>query len=179
MIEEHLVGNVFRSTCVNGQLVGILEGMPPKITGNGKDTIHTLIEIKNNTLTGDVIKPVDITDTLEIFLSRQGHTLETILPLETTIDLSEKIGSSYGGTSREITREAHPKIKDHMERAARVVDAGVIGFDFIITDPHADPDTQSWGIIECNSLPFINLHHDAIEGAPINVAALVWDKVIS
>jgi hypothetical protein len=38
-----------------------------------------------------------------------------------------------------------------------------------------DPDMQHWGIIECNSLPFINLHHFPIEGNPENVASKIWD----
>ena len=112
---------------------------------------------------------------LELFLGRLGYTLETVLEKDLSIDLSEKIGISYGGSSREMLAETHPKIITELTRAGKLVNSPVIGFDFIIADPTQSPDAQIWGIIECNSLPFINLHHNPIEGTPINVAAKVWD----
>ncbi len=65
-----------------------------------------------------------------------------------------------------------------LEKAARVVDDPVLGFDFISLDITRDPDTVRWGIIECNAMPFINLHHDPLEGKPVNVAGLLWDYVL-
>jgi hypothetical protein len=53
----------------------------------------------------------------------------------------------------------------------------ILGFDFITPSVEVDPDTVRWGIIECNSVPFINLHHDPLIGDPVNVAAKVWDLV--
>ncbi len=112
------------------------------------------------------------------FLTRNGYTLDTILENQKTIDLSEKIGISYGGGSRELYPQTHPAIKAYIEKAAYVVHAGVIGFDFIIPDPSSTPVGQKWGIIECNSLPFINLHHHPVEGVPIPVAKYIWEAVL-
>ena len=53
--------------------------------------------------------------------------------------------------------------------------APVVGFDLIMEDPTEDPETQRIGIIECNSLPFIDLHYFALEGPVINLAENVWD----
>ena len=61
------------------------------------------------------------------------------------------------------------------EYTSRLISAPVLGFDLIIKDPTLDPDTMKWGIIECNSLPFIDLHYFALEGTPINLAEKVWD----
>ncbi len=174
IIEEHVAGSVYRGTIVGGVVVGILRGDPPRITGTGSDTIQQLIKIKN-TQKDTRIEDVHITPYMEIFLSRTGYTLDTVLKKDVTIDLSEKIGVSYGGSSCEMIEQTHPKIIEVLTRAGQIVNSPVIGFDFIINDPTKDPDTQTWGIIECNSLPFINLHHDPVEGTPINVAAKVWN----
>lgn len=174
IIEEHLEGSVYRATAVGGKIVGILEGRPPRITGDGAKSISELIIQKNEEKDGR-IAAVTETEILNHFLEKQGYTFATILGKDTTIDLSEKIGTSYGGTSRELFGQIHPKLVTYLERAALVVDSPIIGFDFITTDPTADPDTVRWGIIECNSLPFINLHHFPIEGEPQNIAAKVWD----
>ena len=176
IVEEHYVGSVYRATVVDGKLGGVLAGDPPRITGNGMTTIAKLIEQKNATKP-DRVGLVTITDKHIEFLKQQGHTLQTILPDKMTIDISEKIGLSYGGCSREVTDVTHPKLVTELERAAVATGDPLVGFDFITTSVEADPGTVRWGIIECNSVPFINLHHDPLIGTPVNVAAKVWDWV--
>lgn len=174
IMEEHLRGSVYRGTVVGGICVGVLRGDPPQITGDGISTIEVLIDKKNNTK-HEKVHRVEITPQLISFLKRQGYGLQTILETGIIVDLSEKIGTSYGGYSKEMLPETHPKIIEYIQKAGSLVDATVIGFDFIIEDIAKDPDQQHWGIIECNSLPFINLHHHPLEGTPINVAGFVWD----
>ena len=99
------------------------------------------------------------------------------MPVGATIDLIEKIGLSYGGLSREDTPYVHPKLRAELERASVVVDDPIHGFDFISPDISADPDSVRWGIIECNSVPFINLHHDPLVGTPVNVAGILFDDL--
>lgn len=176
IIEEHYVGSVYRATCVDGKLAGVLAGDPPRITGDGRANIAHLIERKN------INKParvglVRITEKHIEFLRGQGFTLETILPEGLTIDINEKIGLSYGGSSHEMLAMTHPKLIVELEKAAFATLDPLVGFDFITTSVEADPDTVRWGIIECNSVPFINLHHDPLLGTPVNVAAVVWDWV--
>lgn len=177
IIEEHLVGSVYRATLIDGALVGVLTGDPPRVIGDGIKTIHELIEDKNK-FRDKRIAEVKITDGLVLFLLRQSLALSDVLDSGQEIDLSEKIGLSYGGKSREETPSVHPKLRAELERAAAVVNDPVIGFDFITTDLAADPDSIRWGIIECNAVPFINLHHDPLEGEPINAAAKMWDYIV-
>ncbi len=174
VIEEHLVGSVYRGTYVGGKIVGILRGDPPRILGDGKKTIRELIENKNKTKP-EKIKEVIINKKLEDFLERQAYTLDSILEKDKTIDVNEKIGTSYGGFAAEMIPVTHPKILTELKKAGDLLNAPVIGFDFIINDVTKDPDTQKWGIIEANSLPFINLHHFPLEGDAVNVASKVWD----
>ena len=69
----------------------------------------------------------------------------------------------------------HPKMHGIFEKAGELASAPVLGFDLIIGDATKDPDFERWGIIECNSLPFIDLHYFALEGEPIDLAKNVWD----
>lgn len=176
VIEEHLVGSVYRGTVIDGTFAGNLAGDPPRITGDGTHTIRELIDIKNANRHARVGE-VKYTEKLDAFLKKLSYTLDTVLPEGKTIDLSEKIGLSYGGNAREVTKETHPKLIAELERAAAAIGDVYLGFDFISTDITADPDTVKWGIIECNTVPFINLHHDPLEGEPVNVAAMVLDYV--
>lgn len=179
VVEEHLYGSVYRATCINGTVRGVLEGAPPRITGNGTDTIGKLILQKNQNRVDQKIKEVVLDAKLDAFLQRIGKNRQTILESGKTIDIDEKIGLSYGGDSQEIFDKTDPKIIEELEKAAAIINAGVIGFDFITTDPTHYNEKTKWGIIECNSLPFINLHHDPRIGNPINIAGYVWDEVKS
>lgn len=174
IVEEHLFGDVQRGTVVGGKLVGVLGGSPPRVTGDGKSTIAELIQIK------DQNKPEGVKDTKvnEYFMTRQGLTIDTVLPAGKTVDLSEKIGVNYGGTSYDCTDECHPDTKKMFEEAAKVLDISILGFDFIIPDISKSYKEQKCGIIECNGAPFIQLHHDPLIGKSINAAAYVWDLVL-
>lgn len=174
IVEENLVGSVYRGTYVNGEVVGINRGDPPRVTGDGVSTIAMLIQKKNET------RPEGVTEYVademgQRFLARQGYDLDTVLPAGKRIDLLEKIGMSFGGDSIEEFPRTHPKILAHLKKAGDVLGVPIVGFDFIVDDIAADPDTQKWGIIEANAVPFINLHHFQRVGEPINVAGKVWD----
>lgn len=172
VVEEHLFGSVYRATYVGGVVAGILRGDPPRITGNGSATIATLIAEKNATKP-DRVKDVVVSDVIIEFLGKQGYTLQSVLEQHKTIDLIEKIGLGYGGNSSEDTPLAHPKLLAKLKRAGDLLNTPLVGFDFISEDISKDPDTVRWGIIEANSMPFIDLHHFPREGTPVNVASKV------
>lgn len=174
VMEEHLSGSVYRATVIDGKVVGILAGEPPRITGDGKQSIADLIDIKNAGRSA-LVAEVRVTYTLIRLLLRNGFTLKSIPPVGETIDLSDKIGYRHGGVSSECTTYAHPALVRALEDAARVVDDPIIGFDFIIQDAAKDPKNQRWGILEANSLPFIELHNEPRIGTSNNVAKYVWD----
>lgn len=174
IVEEHLVGSVYRATYVHGEVVGILRGDPPRITGDGSTTIEKLIERKNATKHARQKDFKPTAASLE-FLNRQGYALDAILEAGKTIDLTEKIGLSYGGYAVEDFPRAHPKLLAALTHAGDTLGVPLVGFDFISENIEADPDQVRWGIIEANTLPFIDLHHFPVEGEPINVAAKVWD----
>ncbi len=174
VMQEHLFGSVYRATVINGDLVGFFRADPPQVTGNGHDSIERLIEEKNKNHT-ERISDIKINEDLNNFIDRQGYKLKDILPEGTTINLSAKTGRMYGGYTEEMLPKVHPKMHPLFKKAWEQIDAPIAGFDLIIEDPTKDPETQRFGIIECNSLPFIDLHYFALEGPKINLAKNIWD----
>ena len=173
IVEEHLFGDIQRGTVIGGKLIGVLGGSPPRITGDGVSTIAQLIKIKDNQRP-EKVKEIK---TNPYFMQRQNLTMETVLPKDKTVDLSEKIGVNYGGTSYDCTKETHPDTKAMLEQAGKILDCSILGFDFIIPDITKSYKEQKCGIIECNGAPFIQLHHDPLIGESINAAKYVWDLV--
>jgi len=176
VMEEHLEGSVYRATIIDGTLVGVLRGDPPRVMGDGVHTISQLVESKNK-LKHEKVSDIIPDERHRDFLARTARDFGTVPASGEIVDLLASIGVSYGGHSAEVTEDANAGTKRILEMAAAVVDDPIVGFDFIIPDIEKPPAGQRWGIIECNSTSFINLHHDPVEGEPINAAKYVWDYV--
>jgi hypothetical protein len=176
MVEEQLLGPIYRATVINFELCGVLRGDQPQVVGDGQQTIGELAEQKNRQLSLPV-KPIVLDSYTERFVNLQGLSLNSVLPVGQVINLSEKIGVNYGGSSKEELELCHPDTRALFVRAAKVLKEPIVGFDFIIPEITQTCKTQKCGFIEANSLPFINLHHAPLLGEPQNVAKKVWDMV--
>lgn len=204
IVEEQIIGPVYRGTVINYEVAGILSGTQPMVVGNGKATLETLIEEKNRhreTGVAEVVPDEKMLWFLKRQLSSDGRLqlsekdlvkpwkltysdawdrtlLSTYVPKSGEIVyLSEKIGVSYGGGSAEEFELAHPDNKKLFDDAARIFDDVIIGFDFMIPDISRSWHEQRCGLLEANAVPFINLHHTPLKGKPRNVAAKVWDMM--
>lgn len=173
-IEEHLEGSVCRATVVNGTLAGFFQADAPRVTGDGTATIRELVE-RQNSVRHERVGEIVLGAEHEAHLRRRGLMPESIVPAGERVDITHRTGRLFGGETRELLSSVHPKLKAYVEQAARVLDVPIVGFDLIIRDPERDPDGERWGIIEANSLPFIDLHYLPLHGEPSNVAARVWD----
>ncbi len=176
VVEEQLDGPVYRATVINNELVGVLRGDPPQVSGDGVLNIEQLVN-KKNSQPHEGVANILIDQKMEIFLEKQGLTAKSVPKEGGLVNLSEKIGVSYGGSSSEDFDICHPENKSLFVRAARAVGDPIVGFDFIIPDITKPYSQQHCGFIEANSLPFINLHHDPLKGAPRNAAAKIWDML--
>ncbi|MEK7509793.1 MAG: hypothetical protein AAB605_03715 [Patescibacteria group bacterium] len=174
LISRHLQGSVCRGTVVNGKLVGFFQADPARVTGDGVSTIQELVRMKN-TSRHERVHELILNEGHADFVRRLGYRFDSVIEKGKVIDLSHWTGRILGGETRELLETVHPALKAHLERAAQVLQVPVVGFDLIIENPEAHPDTQEWGIIEANSLPFIDLHYLPLYGTPSNVASHVWD----
>ncbi len=181
IIEEELRGYLFRGTLVSGKLVGVVKRDQPEVYGDGAHTIRELWEKENKRpeRAGPIFHKIPIDKEANEELARQGVTMETIPAKGITITFSQKTSRGCGGTTTEVTSIIHPENVAILEHVGTFLKDPLIGVDFIIEDI-----TKSWheeqhcGIIECNSLPFIDLHHYPLFGKPDNVAGALWDAVV-
>ncbi|MBI3305661.1 hypothetical protein HYZ82_00830 [Candidatus Nomurabacteria bacterium] len=172
--EEHLKGNVCRATIVDGKLAGFYMGRPPTLLGDGKKTIIELIADMDKKRSSRV-EPIRTWEELHAQIGRSGFVVDDILPSGATLPLSHRIGRLFGGTTEEMIDDLHPSFLPIFKKAAKITGLSVVGFDCIIPDPTKDANSQKWGIIECNTLPFIDLHYFALKGKPRNIAGMIWD----
>ena len=175
VIEEELPGFVFRVTLVGGAIAGVMRREPPHVMGDGKHTIQELIteENKNPARHGPVFHTLEVDPAM---LADQHLTLASIPLKNTMVTLHPKVSRSFGASTTEI-EDIHPDNRELFLKIAAVLDDPLVGVDFMIPDMAISWQEQKCGVIECNSLPFIDLHHFPLKGPARNVAGLVWDLV--
>lgn len=173
-VETFLEGNLCRATCVGSRMIGFLECFYPTIIGDGESTIAELIA-KANGAKKDRIKDIRLDGVNEGYIERRGYSRDSVLPEGTALTLSYRAGMGAGGRNKEHGRAIHPSFIPLIEEAARLTGLHIVGFDLIIPDPQQPADSQTWGFIEANSLPWTDLHMQAYEGEKIDLSPAIWD----
>ncbi len=178
LIEEELVGAVYRATVVDGKFVAMLRRDQPYVEGDGTSTVTELVQ-KANThpkRQGPYFHHIKLDEVADAELAWQKLSRESVLPKGARAVLHQKINWSVGGTTCDVTDNVHPDNIQLFEQVARVLGATIVGIDFIVEDPvRSWKEQQRCGILECNSMPFFDNHHLPFEGTPRNVAAAIWD----
>lgn len=180
IIEEELVGPVYRATVVDGKLAATLHRDQPHVLGDGVSTIEHLVNEANKhpARSGPYFSKIKIDDSAMNELKWHGHTPKDVLPKGKRVTFHQKVNWSVGGTTTDVTDEVHPDNVALFERVAEVLKAPIVGIDFIISNiSHSWKEQERCGIIECNSMPFFDNHHLPFEGKPRNVAGAIWDMM--
>ena len=181
VVEEELRGYLFRGTLVGGKLEGVVKRDQPEVVGDGVHTLRELMEEENKRpeRNGPIFHKITVDKETEIELQRENIKMEDVPEKGRIVTFSQKTSRGCGGTTTEVTDIVHPENKEMLKHVARFLNDPLVGVDFIIEDI-----TKSWrekqhcGIIECNSLPFIDLHHYPLFGKPNNIAGKLWDLVL-
>ncbi len=178
VIEEELRGYLFRATLVNSKLVGVVRRDQPEVTGDGIHTLQELMDKENERAErkGPIFHKIIIDPDAEVELKREGIKMEDIPAAHKVITFSQKTSRGIGGTTTEVTDLIHPENVKMLEKLGAYLKDPLVGVDLIIEKIEEPWYTeQHCGIIECNSLPFIDLHHYPLFGKPNNVAGKLWD----
>ncbi len=180
VVEKYLHGTVHRVTLVGGKPVAVAKREYPHVIGDGVHTVDELIDRENeNPLRhGPFFRPLDKVYRVAEALERQNLTHESIPEKGKMVILGDKNSRLHGTVTEDVTDSVHPDNTALFERFGTVLGDPIVGVDFMIGDI-----TRSWkeqpesGVLECNSMPFIDVHHQVISGKPINVAAHLWNVI--
>ncbi len=187
LIEEELEGFVYRGTLIGGKLVAVMRREAPHIIGDGKSTVRELIEKENarpernvppHRRASHTFHPIATGKEAAAELARQNLNWESVPKEGAFVTLHQKISRGVGASTTDVTEQIHPENKKILEKIGAVLKDPLVGVDFIVTDI-AKPmsEQRRAGVIECNSLPFIDLHHYPLRGEPRNVAGALWDLI--
>lgn len=177
IVEEHIEGEEYRVFVLDGEVISALNRRPANITGNGKDTIETLIKNKNNSrkknprLSSCLIK-VDFE--VENFLQETNRTLQTIPKDKEVIFLRKISNISRGGDSIEVLDTFPEAVKMVAINALKALPQMPHGGVDIIIDKNK-PIEQAGTVIEINGIPQIGSLVFPMLGTARDIPAAIID----
>lgn len=177
VLEEELQGNLYRVTLIGGEPVAVARRDFPHVVGDGVSTIKELIDITNSDKRRDGFSfyPILDNDRMTHQLNLQKLTKSSIPESGRLVVLNDKVSRLHGTTTVDVTETVHSECMDLFRRIGVFLGDAVVGVDFIIGDITRSPSGQSrHGVVECNAMPYIDLHHYPFEGQPRPVAQELW-----
>ena len=160
--------------------MGVLRREPAHVTGDGQHSIKQLIieENKNPLRHGPVFHPLLMDLAAKAELQQQGLTWESIPQPGQMVILNAKVGRGEGASNTDVTDETHLDNIQLFEQIDAFLGDPLVGIDFIISDISKPwHEQKNCGVIECNAMPFIDLHHHPLHGQPRDAAGALWDIV--
>lgn len=165
MVEDYLSGTEYRFFVLGDQTLAVLLRVPANVVGDGVHTVSELVAAKNShPLRGDgsrtPLKKIALGDIERLQLKEQGFTVDSIPAKGQIVQLRANSNISTGGDSIDMTDEMHPSYKALAVGITKAMGAAVCGVDLIIPDlkKPAEPNLQSWGVIEANFNPMMMMH---------------------
>lgn len=156
IVEQMVGGSDLRIVVINHQVVAAASRRPATVVGDGSSTLRTLIEKQSRrrqmATAGESRIPMD--DETQRCLKGQGYTLDSVPAAGTTVLVRKTANLHTGGTIHDMTPVLHPVLREAAERASRVLEIPVVGFDFIVQSP----DRPEYVIIEANERPGLANH---------------------
>lgn len=171
-IEEYH-GNLksFRVLVFNGEVIALMERVPAHVIGDGKRTIHELIEAENKKREEPNLKmpfgKIIMTEETELIFREKNISPNDIPAANQKIPIRITCNAAVGGTVKGLGITAICKENAELAiRAAKVLNLKLCGLDFLCEDLKVPIEKSRGCIIEANHAPDISAHEYSPEGIP-------------
>ncbi len=181
IIEKQIRGKDYRILVLDNQVLAVSRKKPPRIKGDGQQTIRGLIgKINQKRKIRPVyfkpyLKPILIDQHLKKTLNQQGYRLNSKLAKGKSIYLRQNGNFSTGGKIQDVTEQIHPQNKKIALQAIKALGLRIGGVDVIAQEISRPIRQNQSGIIEVNSGPGIWTHHFPNQGQSRNIAQVILD----
>ena len=182
LVETFVEGQDHRMLVVGGRLVAVARRTPAHVVGDGRRTIHDLIEeVNEDPRRGDghekVLTRLVLDEEARRLMCEQGVDERTVLAAGQKIDLRRTANLSKGATAEDVTDRVHPDNRWLAERAARVIGLDVAGVDFLTTEITRSFREVGGAICEVNAAPGFRMHLSPSIGTPRDVGGAVVETL--
>jgi len=175
IVEAYVQGDDFRLLVINGKFVAAAKREPAHIIGDGRSTIHDLIQaVNSDPLRGfgheKVLTLIEVDDMTLRLLALKGLSMDSVPGKQEVVYLKATANLSQGGTATDVTDEVSPDIRFMAERAAQIIGLDCVGVDVLAKDISLPLESSGLKVVEMNAAPGFRMHLEPTKGKPRNVA---------
>lgn len=164
LIQETAIGTEYRVLVLDKKILGVLELIPPSVTGDGKTKTIDLIQRKQKCTPSKT--PLDAT--LKKILDSQGERLNSIPAKGKKVFLRNNSCLAEGGVSIDRTDEISAALARICQRAIKTVGLRMGGIDLLCGD--IKKGERDYSVLEINGKPDLYIHHKPTFGKPRDVS---------
>lgn len=173
VIEQFVPGYDHRLLVVNGRLMMAARRLPGGVTGDGQQTVQSLLDQLNaDPIRGDdqrsLLMRIPCDDEALSCLNEVGLTLDSVPDAGRFVPLRRTANISTGGTATDVTDQVHPDNRIAALRATRIIGLDIAGVDFICPDISQSYRKTGGAICEVNAQPGFRPHWQSDPGRDIN-----------
>lgn len=172
--QEMVFGKEYRVLVLKNKAIGVLEMIPPRIFGNGKNTVKELILKKQE----KIKKKTSFDNALDEILKKQNVTLESVPENNQTIFIKNNSCLNEGGETKDVTDLINKNLEYLCVQAAKTVGNYLVGIDIICDDISTDPQKQNVKILEINGKPDLYIHYSPTHGKNRNVIKNIIEFIL-
>jgi len=157
IVEDYFKGEDHRLYVVGDEVIGIFKRDPASVTGNGKDTITTLLKRKNldrSRIPSVKDTPIKVDAETKELLRRLNYTMQSVPKEGEVIFLKSKSNVSSGGEAIDVTDETTEEMKQIAINAIKSIPTLIQGG----VDMMIDKKNNKGVVLEINSRAHIRTH---------------------
>jgi cyanophycin synthetase len=163
LVEKYMPGNDFRLLVVGDKLVAAARRDPPKVVGDGVNTITQLVEQvnldpKRGSGHSTSLTKIRFDDIAHACLAGQGFTADSVPAIGQRVNLRNNANLSTGGSATDVTDDVHPEVAARAIAAAHMVGLDVCGVDLVCDSILRPIEELGGGIVEVNAAPGLRMH---------------------
>ena len=163
LVERYLPGNDFRLLVVGDKLVAAARRDPPKVVGDGIQTVAELVaQVNQDPRRGSghstSLTKIRIDDIARACLANQGFSPETVPAKGQRVNLRNNANLSTGGSATDVTDDVHPEVAARAVAAAHMVGLDICGVDLVCDSILRPIEELGGGIVEVNAAPGLRMH---------------------
>lgn len=180
LIERQVAGDVYRLLYLDGELLDVVRRLPPRVTGDGRSTVHQLIEAENQrriALLNESGPPLVRPDLdCALTLARAGLSLASVPRAGVAVSVGT-LTSQNGPNDNETvpTNILAPPLIADARRAVEVVGLRLAGVDVVTSDPTRSLRDTGGVVLEINGTPGLHHHYNVADpdtATPVAVPVL-------
>jgi cyanophycin synthetase len=157
MLEEQISGDCYRIFVFNNKVIDIIKREKPYVIGNGINTVNELIEERNKEQ--EKMELFQTKNVSNLFIIKQGYTLDTILEDKVKVYISNVINMHNGARISRIPLNTIPqKNIDMFINTNKYLNILCSGLDYLSDDITIEYDKNNGKILEVNGTPDTEIH---------------------